>query len=427
MFVTEDTRELARMVVITDITSIPKADRLEVAVVDGGWECVVKKGLYAVGETALYFEIDSSIPMNHPVLGNFDKSYLHKSLDEETNEEYAVIKTVKLRGVRSQGLLLSHKDYVNVIGNQPAGKNVTGTLGVKKWVSAAEAKLYRVNQEHKRDVSPLRQWRNNLRLKVQGDIIVDGLLPFPPDLKKSEERRIQNSAQLFNNIREADQTVELSYKFNGESATFYTETGTGEVGVAQRNFSLRTEDVPYTRKQSVRLYVADWMRFIVRRLAGGRCALPCWKRAYDATSVPLVEFFLENEIARRLKELNKVNYHMYGNRLAIQGEMVGPDFNGGAENCPVNRFFVYRVYRNNNEALLPVDARIVANALSLDYIPLEDGNAKLPATMKELLTRADGPGYFDKTIQREGLVAKCNATGESFKIISNKWLEQIDK
>lgn len=436
MFVTEDTRELARTVVITDIVAIPKADRLEIAVVDGGWECVVKKGLHAAGETALYFEIDSAIPLNHPALANFDKAYLHKSLDEETNEEYAVIKTVKLRGVRSQGLLLSLNSlaYVDLddlkfkgVKQLKAGLNLTSSLGVKKWVSAAEAKLYRVvERENKRDVSPLRQWWNNLRLKVQGDVIIDGLLPFPADLKKSEERRIQNSAQLYNQIREAGHTVELSYKFNGESATFFTDTSSREVGVAQRNFALRTEDVPYTLGQSMRVYVADWMRFIVRRLAGGRCSMPYWKRAYYADSVPLVKFFLENDIAKRLKALNDINYSQYGNRIAIQGEMVGPDFNGGAENCPVNRFFVYRVYRNNNEALLPADARIIANALSLEYMPLEDGAARLPATMKELLARADGPGYFDKTIPREGLVAKSNVTGESFKIISNKWLEKQD-
>jgi tRNA-binding EMAP/Myf-like protein len=434
MFVTEDTRELARMVVITEINPIPKADRLEVAVVDGGWECVVKKGLYAVGETALYFEIDSAIPMNHPILANFDKSYLHKVLDEETNQEYAVIKTVKLRGVRSQGLLLSKDNYENSdqlwlrgVASLPAGSNVTNLLDVKKWVSAAEAKLYRANErENKRDVSSLRQWWNNLRLKVHGDVIVDGLLPFPVDLKKSEERRIQNSATLYNKIREANLSVELSYKLNGESATFYTDTKTGNIGAAQRNFALRLEDVPYSLGQSVRVFTADWMRFIARRLAGGRCSMPHWKRAYYADSEPLVKFFRENDIANRLKELNDINYSQYGNRIAIQGEMVGPDFNGDAEKCPVNRFFVYRVYRNNNETLLPADARIIANALSLDYIPLVEGNAKLPATMKELLAKADGPGYFDKTIQREGMVAKCSATGESFKIISNKWLEMID-
>jgi hypothetical protein len=425
MFVKEETRHLARTVTIDDIVTIPKADRLEVAVV-GGWECVVKKGLYAVGETALYFEIDSAIPMTHPVLANFDKTYLTKKIDEDTNEEYAVIKTVKLRGVRSQGLLLSVKDYGAVMGQQPAGKNVTDLLGVKKYVSAEEAKLYRAAQNNNRNQTPFRRWWNEQRLKVQGDVIVDGLLPWPVGHQKSEEARLQNANKLYQEIRERDAGVELSIKFNGESATFFTDLDTGNIGAAQRNFALRLEDVPYTFKQSLRVYTADWMRFIVRRLAGGKCSLPSWKRRYDAKSVPLVKYFHESGIGERLAGLNRANYSLLGNRITIQGEMVGPDFHGNAENAKCNEFYMYRAYRGAGEVMTPSDARAVAAGLGIKYIPVVDGYFKLPESMKDLLKMADGPGYFDKTIQREGLVAKCCLTGQSFKIISNKWLEWLD-
>lgn len=434
MFVKEETRHLARTVTIDAINPIPKADRLEVAVV-GGWECVVKKGLYAVGETALYLEIDSAIPMTHPVLANFDKTYLTKKVDEDTGEEFAVIKTVKLRGVRSQGLLLSKKDYENSpevwlrgVAKLSPGVNVTELLGVKKYVSPEEAKLYRLEaQANNRNQSAFRQWWSELRLKVQGDIVVEGLLPWPVGHQKSEEDRIQNAFKLYQRIREGGRGVELSLKLNGESATFFTDVNTHEIGCAQRNFALRTEDVPYTLKQSLRVYTADWMRFIVRRLAGGRCSMPTFKRRYDARSVPLVDYFHKSGIADKLQALNSINFPQYGNCITIQGEMVGPDFHGNAENCPENRFYMYRAYRNAGEVLSPADARIIANSLDIDYIPVINSNYQLPESPKEVLKLADGQGWFDKSILREGLVGKCNVTGDSFKVISNKWLELMGK
>ena len=66
MLVKEDTRRLARIVRVTDVKPIPKADRLEVAVVDG-WECVVQKGTFGPGSMGLYFEIDAAIALDSPL------------------------------------------------------------------------------------------------------------------------------------------------------------------------------------------------------------------------------------------------------------------------------------------------------------------------------------------------------------------------
>ena len=53
-------RQLATIRKIEDLQPIEGADLIEVASI-GGWKVVVKKGEYAVGDLAVYFEIDSWI------------------------------------------------------------------------------------------------------------------------------------------------------------------------------------------------------------------------------------------------------------------------------------------------------------------------------------------------------------------------------
>lgn len=48
---------------------------------------------------------------------------------------------------------------------------------------------------------------------------------------------------------------------------------------------------------------------------------------------------------------------------------------------------------------------------------------KLSADMKETLKLADGPSVKAKNKPLEGIVVKSHSTGQSFKVISNKWLE----
>lgn len=430
MLVKEQTRKLARIVTVDAIKPIPKADFLEIAVV-GVWECIVKKGLHQPGSKALYFEIDAALSFNNPVLENFDKKRLKVTQDEYTNEEYVVIKSMRMRGVLSQGLLLSFNDFelstaahLQGLKHLSAETNVTDLLEVLKYVSPQEAKLYaKESDEDTRKLSPMRQKWNNLRMKILGNIVVDGLQPFPYGHIKSEEERIQNAHKLYQEIAQSGEDVELSIKLNGESAMFYTDLINGKVGVAQRNYSLRTEDVLYTTSEKWRVYISDWMRFAVRRLAGAKCAKPVWKKGYLAQSVPLVAYFHRMKIAEAIKEYNK----KHDVCISVQGEMVGPDFHGNAERVGNNRFYAYRVYVNGGTALPPAAAQRVVDDLAMCvYIPVIDKNYKLPESPKDLLKLAEGPGFFDKTIQREGLVAKCNRTCRSFKIISNKWLEMVD-
>lgn len=94
-------RKMATVQQIVSISPIEGADAIEVARVLN-WDIVVKKGEFAVGDFAVYFEIDSWIPTAlAPFLtkpGHFPKSY--------NGVEGEKLRTIRLRGALSQGLLL---------------------------------------------------------------------------------------------------------------------------------------------------------------------------------------------------------------------------------------------------------------------------------------------------------------------------------
>lgn len=96
----EITRKLASVQRVTEIRPIEGADAIEVARVLG-WDVVVKKDEFKVGDLAVYFEIDSFLPRNK-AWEFLEKSSLRKMGDKEGLR----LKTIKLRGVLSQGLLL---------------------------------------------------------------------------------------------------------------------------------------------------------------------------------------------------------------------------------------------------------------------------------------------------------------------------------
>lgn len=55
-------RKLATVRIIKDIRPISNADNIELAIIDG-WQCVVKKNEFKIGEKIIYFEIDSFLPI----------------------------------------------------------------------------------------------------------------------------------------------------------------------------------------------------------------------------------------------------------------------------------------------------------------------------------------------------------------------------
>ena len=121
-------RKLASIQRIYQIDPIEGADRIELAHVLG-WQCVVNKGQFKPMDLAVYFEIDSFLPIRKEF--EFMRSSSYKKND--FMGEGFKLKTMKFRGQVSQGLLLPVNIFPEIPEDVELGQDVTELLGIRKW------------------------------------------------------------------------------------------------------------------------------------------------------------------------------------------------------------------------------------------------------------------------------------------------------
>ena len=121
-------RKLASIQRIWKIEAIEGADRIELAHVLG-WQCVVNKGQFQLMDLAVYFEVDSFLPVRP------EFEFLRASSYRKTDVmgEGFRLKTMKFRGQISQGLLLPVSSFPEIAPDVELGSDVTEILGVRKW------------------------------------------------------------------------------------------------------------------------------------------------------------------------------------------------------------------------------------------------------------------------------------------------------
>jgi len=129
-------RKMATLRRIDAVNPIPDADAIEVASV-GGWRVVTKKGEFAPGDLAIYCEIDSWIP--HELAPFLSKGTEPREYGGVKGER---LRTVKLRGQVSQGLLLPLGIGVyDVNADLGEGSDVSERLNIQKWEAPIPAQL----------------------------------------------------------------------------------------------------------------------------------------------------------------------------------------------------------------------------------------------------------------------------------------------
>ena len=121
-------RKLASIQRIWKIEPIEGADRIELAHVLG-WQCVVNKGQFQPMDIAVYFEIDSFLPIRD--VFEFMRSSSYKKTD--IMGEGFRLRTMRFRGQISQGLLLPVSQFPEIPKDADVGDDVTELLGVRKW------------------------------------------------------------------------------------------------------------------------------------------------------------------------------------------------------------------------------------------------------------------------------------------------------
>ena len=121
-------RKLASVQRIWKIEPIDGADRIELAYVLG-WQCVVNRGQFRPMDLAVYFEIDSFLPIRPEFEFMRTSSYRKTDIMGEGFR----LRTMKFRGQISQGLLLPISEFSEIAEDIEPGSDVTEILGVRKW------------------------------------------------------------------------------------------------------------------------------------------------------------------------------------------------------------------------------------------------------------------------------------------------------
>ena len=351
-------RKLASVRRISEMRPIPKADKIELAVVDG-WQCVVQKSEgFKVGDLVIYCEIDSMLPIR-PQL-EFLRPTSYRQLAD--GSEGFVLRTQEFRGQVSQGLVLPLK-YLDTLSEyeemkvgfseQPWGKqlqygpyddaevlevgaDLTEAMGIKKFEPPIP---------------------DNLKGKVKGY--------FPVFIAKTDEERIQNLREDYDELKEHE--YYSTEKLDGYSATYYLRQG--EFGVCSRRVDY-LEDPNNAMWQVARRY----------------------------------------NIEEKLRAL--------GRNLAIQGELVGGRYGVNGADVKFFNAFDCDLYRD----LPFEEFKTLIADLGLPMVPVVHEHFKLPDNPDDLLHLADGQTAYGTGRRREGLVFKSYDGKRSFKVISNKFL-----
>lgn len=195
-------RKMASIQRLDNITSIDGADQIVCGHV-GGWQVVIKKDEFVAGDLVVFCEIDSWIPTKlAPFLSKGKEPREYNSVKGER------LRTVRLRGQLSQGLILS-TDVIpanNLNWAGPEGVDVSELLNIQKWEMPVNTQLQGV---------------------ARGN--------FPSCIPKTNEERVQNLSKELNSY--LDMTWEVTEKLEGSSATFALVGE--EFHVCSRNLSLK--------------------------------------------------------------------------------------------------------------------------------------------------------------------------------------------
>jgi len=197
-------RSLVTIQKVKMISAIPDSDFLETAHIMG-WQCVVKKGEFQTGDMGVYFEVDSFLPVEPRY------EFLRNSFSYRENAHNGIgfrIRTVKMRGQLSQGLLLPLASFPELEGFNE-GDNVTEKLGVKKWYIPETA-------------------------NSGGMMIGDR----PYGIPASDEIRIQSAPELLDELH--DKPYYITTKMDGTSGIVYYIDG--KIGCCSRNKEIKDEE-----------------------------------------------------------------------------------------------------------------------------------------------------------------------------------------
>lgn len=431
-------RKLAYIAEVSSVEPIEGADRLEQVMLKGhGWKIVTAKGDFSVGDLGVMFEIDSYLPIEDERYAFLKDRCLRKFVSKGGNvlREGIRIKTCKLRGVVSQGLLMPLSNFQEILSRVRDFKpeyvreecvsdaELVGRVFIEETAEEYNARKDKEDSEYLAENQGLTppprvdytntndEWRHHCcplngadvtgLLHVEHyDEVKEQLQPqtgnamsgdakgsFPSScIPKTDEERIQNLGDWFDTMK--GRKWQVSVKADGTSCTIaYSPTIDFEEPaiVCSRNLRLK-------------------------------------KPTEDTATVPIYW-----QMAFKYNILGKLSEALVGGmEYAIQGEIVGP----GIQKCRNKeleaQFKCFRIYDIAHQKFLNPNETVAfckefdiphVEVLETDY-PFFDNITNIEDALKF------AEGKTKEGNEREGVVCKTCDDGEyaSFKIVSNRYL-----
>jgi len=199
-------RQLASIQIINEIKPIEGADCIEVAkVLD--WHVVIKKNEFKIGDKCIYVEIDSIMPE-------------HADFEFLRDVNFR-IKTRKMRGQISQGIIFPLKIYGKDFSKHNINDDITDALDIVKYET----------QDEKEECTEIKKrmpktWYGKYVYKIKKYFKDDVKYSWPSWLPHTDETRIQSCGRILEEMR--GETCYISVKMDGQSFSAYVDNVIGK-------------------------------------------------------------------------------------------------------------------------------------------------------------------------------------------------------
>ena len=400
-------RELAYVVLIDGIEPIPGYDRVETAIV-GGWHIIVQKDQFKIGDPAIYFEIDSRVPKDKECFAFLEK------------RNYK-IKTLKMCGTISQGLLMHASDFgwdIIFDGTKTPyiydGKKVHYADDESRFLTKILGVTYADDEDNKRKAKNIDPNAKYLSMKARHKKFFsnkfvkkmykypwfrklcfffmgkkkDKPLGFPtkfPFVHRSDEERVENIPFI---LKDKEPWIKTQ-KIDGTSSTYILER------IGKNKFE------EYVCSRNVRQLTPSQKNYHTDIEGNVYWMMADKYKIFDFLKSYLIE--------------NNLDY------VCLQGETAGPSLQGNPHKFKEICFFGYNFIRSDTGRMNSIEAAKICEDAGIPWVPIADEAYILPDDMETLKLDADGPCLVGEG-PREGWVYRSLDGQRSFKNVSREYL-----
>lgn len=308
-------RKLASVQVISNIYPIEGKDKIKLARILG-WNVIVDSS-FKVGESVVFIEVDSVLPIKP------EFEFLRKRCFSESNGGF-VIKTMKMGGVISQGIVFHLNEvlpHTNTYWSEDM--DVTELIGIKQREDNSDNIIVPQKKVWYKTLLYRIPYYNYLKKKFK----ISGNFPLE-FISKSDETRIQSLGNKFlTNYLGVNYVV--TEKMEGQSATYVLKR-TSILGFKTYVFACYNRNTRVDVNHNIYKYAVD------------------------------------NNLKEKMIDILNNNNFKY---IAIQGEMTGPSIQKNVYNFDKHRFFIFKIFVNNNETSFDT-IKGLCNTYGMTHVPI---------------------------------------------------------